>query len=79
MLSKPVEKTTHVSLALGIISGPSSGVRSLTIPDTWGMAAPPYCALCVRRRGQPNLANPGLASCAWFLLWTTAYGIPDVG
>nr|GEX93396.1 hypothetical protein [Tanacetum cinerariifolium] len=45
MLSKHVEKTTHVSLAPGVILGPSSGVSkylSLTIPDTSGMAAPPF-------------------------------------
>nr|GEX31510.1 hypothetical protein [Tanacetum cinerariifolium] len=40
MLSKPTEKTTHVSLASGFISGPSSGVRAAHSRDRQDLLNP---------------------------------------
>ncbi|GJR80503.1 hypothetical protein Tco_0151288 [Tanacetum coccineum] len=54
MLSKPMKKTTHVSLALGFIPGPSSGVRGMARRTTvcFYQTEPPH-----DRQDPPN---PGL-------------------
>nr|GEW56175.1 hypothetical protein [Tanacetum cinerariifolium] len=74
MLSKPVEKTKRVSLAPGVIPGPSSGARISTrvviVPDTLGMGAAIYCLLCqsVCSRDRQSSPNPGLTAFVCALL-----------